>query len=116
MGDARHFGGHRAQGLALAIRVLRIALAVPGLFRPKRILPLPHRPLRRHLEGIAQPRMAVLREPTGPTELSRLLRAEIHAAEFQELAVMREPTQIPRFRQDREGENRSDPGQRVRSR
>ena len=103
MGDARHFGGHRAQGLALAIRVLRIAPDVPGIVLPKRILPHPHHPLRRHPEGIAQPRIAMLREPTGPTELSRLLRAEIQAAELQALAVMWEPTQVAGFRQDREG-------------
>ena len=54
----------------------------------------------------------MLREPTR-AELPRLLRAENQAAELHKLAVMREATQIARFRQDGEGENRSDARQRA---
>lgn len=113
MRDARHFSGDGAEGLALAIRVLRIALDISGIFLPKRILPHPHRALGRHPEGIAQPSIAVLREPTRPAELPRLLRAKIQAAELHKLAVVREAPQIARFRQNREGENRPDAGQRA---
>ena len=119
MRDTRHFGGHGAQALPLAIRVLRIALDgySAGIFLPKRILPRPHRALGRHPEGIAQPCIAALGEPTRPPELARLLGAQVKTTELQKLAVVSESTQIAGFRQDGEHENRSHttPGN-VRSR
>ena len=92
MRAARHFGSYGAEGLALAIRVLRIALDIPGIIFPKRILPHLYRALGRHPEGIAQPRSTVLREPTGPAKLPRLLRAQIISTKLQKLAVVGEAT------------------------
>src|SRR5712691_2373727 len=51
MCDTRHFGGHGAQRLALAIRIFRITLGIAGIFLSKRILPYTHRALGRHPEG-----------------------------------------------------------------
>ncbi len=113
MRDARHFGRHGAQGLALAIWDLRIALDVPGIFLSKRILTHPHRALGGHPEGIPQPRIAMLREPTRSAELARLLGGEIETAELEELTIVREPTQIAGFRQDGACENRPNTRQRA---
>ena len=107
MRDARHLGGDSAEGLAFAIRILRIGFDIPRIFFPKRILPHPDRPIRRHPEGIAEPRIPMLRQPTCPAELPRLLRAEIESTELEELSVMRKPAQVPGFRQNRERKNRS---------
>ena len=107
MSHARHFSGDGAEGLALPIRILRIGLDIPRILFAKRILPHPNRPIGSHPEGIAESRIPMLRQPAYPTELAGLLRAEIEPAELEELSVMRKPTQVPGFGQNREGENRS---------
>lgn len=95
MRHACHLGGDRAEGLALAIRILGISLDISRILFAKRILPHPDRPIRGHPEGIAEPRIAMLREPAHPTELCGLLRAEIEPTELEALSVMRKPAQVP---------------------
>ncbi len=107
MRDARHLGGDGTEGFAFPIRILGIRLDIPRILFAKRILPHPNRPIRGHPEGIAEPRIAMLREPAHPTELSGLLRAEIESTELEKLSVMRKPAQVPGFRQNRERKNRS---------
>ena len=107
MCHACDFGGDGAKGFTLPIWTLRIGPDIARILVAKRILPHPDGPIRGHPEGIAEPRIAMLREPAHATELSGLLRTEIESTELEELSVMGKPAQVSGFRQNRECENRS---------
>lgn len=100
-----HFGGDGAEGLAFPIRIVGIRLDVSCIFVAKRILPHSDGSVRGRSEGIAEPRIAMFRQPAQAKELSGLLCAEIEPTKLEKFPMMGKPTQIPRFRQDRKGED-----------
>ncbi len=90
-----HFGGNSAEGFAFPIRIVGSSLDVARIRVAEGILPHSDGPVRGHPEGIAEPRIAMLREPTQSTKLSRLLRTEIKPTELEELYAGRADYPFP---------------------
>jgi hypothetical protein len=104
--DAGHLGGHGGVRLPSSIRIGWIGTDVGVKLPVKTILPHADGHGPRPPEGVAQPRIATFGQVGRAPILPGLIRAEIEPAIFQELPHAAEATEVPRFSEDDQGQNR----------